>query len=75
MTAEKLDTLGINASQLVELYREGTRFRDETFASRVVAEALTSESTALQSQSAEAIASIAAEAIAKFAGTVEKPSE
>ena len=53
---------GINLDELVQIYRTASG-KDEALAMRMVAEALTSESTASVSNSAEAIATIAADAV------------
>lgn len=54
---------GVNLDQLVELYAKAQPSLGVTDATRLVAEALTSESTAAVSNAAEAISAIAAEAV------------
>ena len=66
------DKLGLDVAQLVDLYRDAVKVKDESFASRIAAEALTSESTAVQTQAAESISTIAAEAIGRLAALERK---
>ena len=61
--------LGVDVGGLVKLYRQCLKVGDKNFASRVVAEAIASESTALTNLSAEATSVINADAVERIAKT------
>lgn len=57
----------VSMDHLVAFYKEASHMRDEAFAKTIVAEAITSEATAVQNLALESTATLLASAVSKLA--------
>jgi hypothetical protein len=58
---------GVNIERLIALYKEAVNLKDQNFAKTFVAEAVTSESTAMHNMALESTSRLLATAISKLA--------